>query len=106
MQKHAVTHTENHYVAQTHTHTQTHTCTTTQSHICAACTCTHIHTHKMTHRYAAFGLGSRAYPNFCTFAHTCDNLLKDLGAEQIFPCGEGDELCGQEESFQVGRKEK
>ena len=60
----------------------------------------------MTHRYAAFGLGSRAYPNFCTFAHTCDNLLKDLGAEQIFPCGEGDELCGQEESFQVGRKEK
>ena len=48
-----------------------------------------------------FGLGSRAYPNFCTFAHTCDNLLKDLGAEQIYRCGEGDELCGQEESFQV-----
>ena len=50
-----------------------------------------------------FGLGSRAYPNFCTFAHTCDNLLKDLGAQQIVQCGEGDELCGQEESFQVGR---
>ena len=48
-----------------------------------------------------FGLGSRAYPNFCTFAHTCDNLMKDLGAETILPCGEGDELCGQEESFQV-----
>ena len=48
-----------------------------------------------------FGLGSRAYPNFCTFAHTCDNLLKDLGAQQIVQCGEGDELCGQEESFQV-----
>ena len=48
-----------------------------------------------------FGLGSRAYPNFCTFAHTCDTLLKDLGAEMIQPCGEGDELCGQEESFQV-----
>lgn len=48
-----------------------------------------------------FGLGSRAYPNFCTFAHTCDTLMKDLGAEMIFPCGEGDELCGQEESFQV-----
>ena len=48
-----------------------------------------------------FGLGSRAYPNFCTFAHTCDNLLKDLGAQQILQCGEGDELCGQEESFQV-----
>ncbi len=52
-------------------------------------------------RYAVFGLGSRAYPNFCTFAHTCDNLMKDLGAEMICPCGEGDELCGQEESFQV-----
>lgn len=52
-------------------------------------------------RYAVFGLGSRAYPNFCTFAHTCDNLMKGLGAETIFPCGEGDELCGQEESFQV-----
>lgn len=52
-------------------------------------------------RYAVFGLGSRAYPNFCTFAHTCDNLMKDLGAEMIYPCGEGDELCGQEESFQV-----
>ncbi len=48
-----------------------------------------------------FGLGSRAYPNFCTFAHTCDNLMCDLGGERIFPCGEGDELCGQEESFQV-----
>lgn len=54
-----------------------------------------------TCRYAVFGLGSRAYPNFCTFAHTCDNLLSDLGAETIIPCGEGDELCGQEESFQV-----
>ena len=52
-------------------------------------------------RYAVFGLGSRAYPNFCTFGHTCDNLLKNLGAQQIVPCGEGDELCGQEESFQV-----
>lgn len=54
-------------------------------------------------RYAVFGLGSRAYPNFCTFAHTCDNLMKDLGAEMIYPCGEGDELCGQEESFQVSQ---
>ena len=54
----------------------------------------------LPHRYAVFGLGSRAYPNFCTFGHTCDNLLKDLGAEQIIPCGEGDEMCGQEESFQ------
>jgi len=52
------------------------------------------------YRYAVFGLGSRVYPNFCAFAHTCDNLLKKLGAKQISVCGEGDEMRGQEESFQ------
>ena len=51
-------------------------------------------------RFAVFGLGSRAYPNFCAFAHTVDNLFMSLGAEQVYQCGEGDELCGQEESFQ------
>nr|QIA61846.1 nitric-oxide synthase [Halichondria panicea] len=56
-------------------------------------------------KYCVFGLGSRAYPNFCTFAHTCDNLLSDLGAEKILACGEGDELCGQEESFQAWLKQ-
>ena len=52
------------------------------------------------YRFAVFGLRSRAYPNFCAFAHTIDNLLMTLGAEQVYQCGEGDELCGQEESFQ------
>lgn len=56
-------------------------------------------------RYAVFGLGSRAYPNFCSFAHTVDNLMLALGADQIYTCGEGDELCGQEESFQLWLKE-
>ena len=56
-------------------------------------------------RYAVFGLGSRAYPNFCAFAHTIDNLFLTLGAEQAYPCGEGDELCGQEESFQSWLRE-
>jgi len=46
-----------------------------------------------------FGLGSRAYPNFCSFGHQLDNTLKKLGGEQICGIGEGDELCGQEESF-------
>ena len=46
-----------------------------------------------------FGLGSRAFPNFCTFAHSVDKLLEELGGERFHPCGEGDELCGQEESF-------
>ncbi|XP_011410183.2 PREDICTED: nitric oxide synthase, endothelial-like [Amphimedon queenslandica] len=56
-------------------------------------------------KYAVFGLGSRAYPNFCAFAHTIDNLFLSLGAEQAYPCGEGDELCGQEESFQSWLRE-
>lgn len=47
-----------------------------------------------------FGLGSRAYPDtFCAFAQTVDKLFDELGGERIFSLGEGDELCGQEESF-------
>ena len=46
-----------------------------------------------------FGLGSSAYPNFCAFAHYLDNTFLDLGAERILKMSEGDELCGQEESF-------
>ena len=48
-----------------------------------------------------FGLGSRAYPNFCAFARSVDRLVKELGGEQILPMAEGDELCGQEESFKT-----
>ena len=51
-------------------------------------------------RFAVFGLGSRAYPDtFCAFAHTINKLFGDLGGDQIFPLGEGDELCGQAETF-------
>ena len=51
-------------------------------------------------RFAVFGLGSRAYPDtFCAFAQTVDKLFSELGGERIFSLGEGDELCGQEESF-------
>jgi nitric oxide synthase oxygenase domain/subunit/sulfite reductase alpha subunit-like flavoprotein len=51
-------------------------------------------------KFAVFGLGSRAYPDtFCAFAHSVDKLLDELGGERIHPLGEGDELCGQEESF-------
>jgi len=46
-----------------------------------------------------FGLGSRAFPNFCTFAHSVDKYFEELGGYRFYPCGEGDELCGQEESF-------
>lgn len=51
------------------------------------------------HRYSVFGLGSSAYPNFCAYAHYVDNIFHDLGAERIYKTMEGDELCGQEESF-------
>ncbi|KAM3936048.1 nitric oxide synthase, inducible [Leptodactylus fuscus] len=50
-------------------------------------------------RYAIFGLGSSIYPQFCAFAHTLDHRLAQLGASQIGPTGEGDELSGQEEAF-------
>uniref|UniRef100_A0A670KIF4 Nitric oxide synthase n=1 Tax=Podarcis muralis TaxID=64176 RepID=A0A670KIF4_PODMU len=52
-------------------------------------------------RFAVFGLGSRAYLHFCAFAHAVDTRLEELGGERILPMGEGDELCGQEESFRT-----
>ncbi|KAK3612604.1 hypothetical protein CHS0354_042112 [Potamilus streckersoni] len=52
-------------------------------------------------RYSVFGLGSRAYPNFCAFGHFLDTSLHALGAERILEMGEGDELCGQKESFKI-----
>lgn len=51
-----------------------------------------------------FGLGSRAYPHFCAFARAVDTLLEELGGERILRMGEGDELCGQEESFRTWAK--
>lgn len=51
-----------------------------------------------------FGLGSRAYPHFCAFAHAVDTLFEELGGERILRMGEGDELCGQEEAFRTWAK--
>lgn len=47
-----------------------------------------------------FGLGSRAYPKFAAFGRAVDALLTELGGERIMTMGEGDELSGQEQSFQ------
>ncbi|XP_030075624.1 nitric oxide synthase 1 [Microcaecilia unicolor] len=55
-------------------------------------------------RFSAFGLGSRAYPHFCAFARAVDTLMEELGGERILKMGEGDELCGQEESFRTWAK--
>ncbi|CAO2644413.1 Nitric oxide synthase, inducible [Lemmus lemmus] len=52
-----------------------------------------------TFRYAVFGLGSSMYPQFCAFAHDIDQKLSHLGASQLVPTGEGDELSGQEDAF-------
>ncbi|XP_047145404.1 nitric oxide synthase 1 isoform X3 [Hydra vulgaris] len=49
--------------------------------------------------FSVFGLGSKAYPNFCAFANSINSLLKTLGGEEIYPFVEGDELCGQEDAF-------
>uniref|UniRef100_A0AAQ5XT64 Nitric oxide synthase n=1 Tax=Amphiprion ocellaris TaxID=80972 RepID=A0AAQ5XT64_AMPOC len=54
--------------------------------------------------FEMFGLGSRAYPHFCAFAHAVDTLFEELGGERILRMGEGDELCGQEESFRTWAK--
>lgn len=51
-----------------------------------------------------FGLGSSAYPNFCAFAHSCRDILHQLGGNEIHPIGEGDELRGQEDSFKKWAK--
>ena len=56
-------------------------------------------------RYSVFGLGSRAYPNFCAFARSLDKIIRELGGEPVLKMGEGDELCGQEESFKVWAKD-
>ncbi|XP_065196544.1 nitric oxide synthase 3-like [Sycon ciliatum] len=50
-------------------------------------------------KFCVFGLGSRAYPQFCKFGKDMHDVLKDLGGESVHDVGEGDELCGQEESF-------
>ncbi|KAM7391186.1 hypothetical protein PAMP_021893 [Pampus punctatissimus] len=55
-------------------------------------------------KFSVFGLGSRAYPHFCAFAHAVDTLFEELGGERILRMGEGDELCGQEESFRTWAK--
>ena len=55
--------------------------------------------------YSVFGLGSRAYPNFCAFAHFVDNMINSLGGMRINKIMEGDELCGQEESFRQWAEE-
>ncbi|XP_023704470.1 nitric oxide synthase, salivary gland isoform X3 [Cryptotermes secundus] len=50
-------------------------------------------------RFAVFALGSSAYPNFCAFGKYVDNLLGELGGERLLKLSQGDEMCGQEQTF-------
>ena len=56
-------------------------------------------------RFSVFALGSRAYPSFCAFGRYVDRLFEELGGERIHPLGEGDELCGQDDSFNEWAKQ-
>ncbi|GFR97300.1 nitric oxide synthase, partial [Elysia marginata] len=56
-------------------------------------------------RYSVFALGSTAYPHFCAFGRYLDQTMRELGAESICRIGEGDELCGQEQSFRQWAEE-
>ncbi|XP_064460172.1 nitric oxide synthase-like protein isoform X2 [Ornithodoros turicata] len=56
-------------------------------------------------RYAVFGLGSSAYPNFCAYGKYVDKILGDLGGERIMRFTTGDELRGQEQSFRSWAKQ-
>ena len=70
---------------------------------------TYLYTYTYIHlyipcRFSVFGLGSTAYPKFCAFGKFVDRLMGDLGGERICDVGTGDELCGQEQSFQTWAK--
>jgi sulfite reductase alpha subunit-like flavoprotein len=54
---------------------------------------------KFNYRFSIFALGNSSYPKFCAFGLLLDSLLNSLGAERVFNVGLGDELCGQEASF-------
>uniref|UniRef100_A0A061QHR2 Nitric oxide synthase n=1 Tax=Cupiennius salei TaxID=6928 RepID=A0A061QHR2_CUPSA len=52
-------------------------------------------------KYAVFALGSSQYPDFCNFGKNLDSCLKDMGAERITSLEMGDELRGQEHTFNI-----
>ncbi|CAL1275646.1 unnamed protein product [Larinioides sclopetarius] len=50
-------------------------------------------------KYSVFALGSSSYPYFCNFGKNVDKILSDLGGQRIMPVELGDELGGQEHTF-------
>src|SRR5437868_5122071 len=51
-------------------------------------------------KFAVFALGSSQYPTFCAFGKNIDKTLQSLGAQPMMAVGMGDELRGQELTFQ------
>lgn len=50
-------------------------------------------------KYSVFALGSSQYPMFCKFGKNIDQALNDLGGQRILAVELGDELKGQELTF-------
>jgi len=50
-------------------------------------------------KYAVFALGNSSYPQFCSFGKFVNKSLVELGAKSLLELKLGDELNGQETSF-------
>lgn len=46
-----------------------------------------------------FGLGSSAYPDFCSFSKRIDSFLAKVGVKRLLELGTGDEQKNQEQAF-------
>jgi len=50
-------------------------------------------------KYTVFGLGNKTFEHFNEIARKVDKRMEELGAERIFPLGEGDDDAGLQEDF-------
>jgi NADPH-ferrihemoprotein reductase len=55
-------------------------------------------------KFTIFGLGNREYDIFCGQGKRVNEQLEKLGAERIFPYGEGDANANMEEDFNTWKK--
>ncbi|XP_076368932.1 nitric oxide synthase, inducible-like isoform X2 [Tachypleus tridentatus] len=56
-------------------------------------------------KFSVFALGSSQYPTFCAFGKNVDETLIILRAERLLTVGLGDDLRGQEQTFNKWAKE-
>jgi len=45
----------------------------------------------LVHRYTVFGLGNKTYEHYNAMGKFFDKKLAELGAERMYPLGEGDD---------------